>query len=324
MDWQAQEPGLKELVAEIAHLFRRGRRRIVLVAVLTLAVTAVVVSRVRSEGKIFHAHASVRVTEVTSIDGSRASWSTRNLYVRIEEIAFSKPNMRRVMRQFGHRQTDDFRSTFDVEVVQNPGVALVEDSKKRPRSAYVLITSTTRDQESADATAQVVAHLVIDVSGSERRVALQRDLRTKELALAQARSDLAEAIRETHAGVLARRTLLPLRVRTEVAGLRSSVSTLEGQVGSLRLRVAAEGSGWGLDTELLQLRPESDPLPLAWRAAGAGAGAFLVGLPILLLLVGLFDTRVYFEEDVRRLGLLPLARLRMIKRLPAPPPGRSG
>jgi hypothetical protein len=291
---------------------------------LTLALTALVVFRVRSGGQIHQAQASVRVTEVTSLDGTRAGWSMRNLYLRLEEIAFSKTNLRPIIGQFGYRQVDAFRNTFNVEVVQNPGAGLVEDSKLRPRSAYVLITATAADQKAAHATAQAVARLVIDVSGRERRLALERDLRHKELALAQARAALTEATREIHAVDPARRTLLPIRVRTDVAGLRSTVSTLETHRESLRLRVAAEGSGWGLDTELLQLRPEPEPLPLARRMAIAGVASVLVSLPIVLLLVGLFDPRVYFEQDVRRLGLQPVARLRTIRRLPDPARSRPG
>jgi hypothetical protein len=209
---------------------------------------------------------------------------------------------------------ESFREDIEVDVYRNFFVE-ERDSHGPPRSARIVVRYQDTDPKVATAVTHALGRLIVQHESTIRRA-------QAEQALARA-SHLVTKARQKLYGIqqdIMSRQLGPdpdRKAWVEIVNMRRFATTLERMVetaerrkGALELGERFENKSLGLSFEIV----DEGAVP---RSAMVDTPALIrltlfmwaAMLPLMLLIVGVFDRKIRNLEDVRRLGFRPLGKL---------------
>jgi hypothetical protein len=268
----------------------------------------------------------VRVTEVIQFQLPRSSWTDRELRSYITDVAFTNQVLRGIYDRFlrtGDRKGDPIRAVeklrgdLDVQVVRNRIVVQME-GKTGPRSAYVVLRYAAPSAAQALGVLQGLVDPIIRTSAQRRRTEAAQEIRRAALGLEESRKLLAELNQQaydTSGRPLAGGRLSPVRMTAlseALAEARRRVDRFAADKEAAERREREEKTRPGINFEIADQELRA-PLPLAPLLLVVALVVFILSVPLSALLVGAFDPFVGSVEDVRRLGLPSLGRLRHVR-----------
>ena len=323
--WTAREPGYFDLRNEVARLAARARRRrgLVLLGAL-LAAAAAVLFTLRSP-RNHRARISVRVTEVVEFHLPRSSWTDRELRSYITDIAFTNQVLRQVYEQHLRpldpkgdplRAVERLRDQLEVQVVRNRVVVQME-GRTGPRSAHVVLGFAAPSAATASGVLRALAEPIMKTSAQRRRGEAALEVRRATLGLEQSRKLLADLNKQAvdRAGApIAGTDISPVRLTAlndAIAEAQRRVERFAADKDAAERLERSEKARPGIDFVLAEESVQA-PLPLAPLLLTVGIAVFLLALPLSVLVVGAFDPFVGSLEDIRRLGIPTLGRLRHV------------
>jgi hypothetical protein len=196
------------------------------------------------------------------------------------------------------RAVEAFRRDLDVDVYQNYFVEQRSENEA-PRSARVAVSYRSSDRDTALAVTRDLGALVVIRMTAEREAQAQRasesakaGAATLEQVLVTRLAQISQKQRE-----LAAQTAPDPSVQVELVSLLGSVPALERQVDAAGRRAATLDLGADLEARGIGLRfdiAEDAAAPLFDRRSRLRllgvVGSFVLGLPLVLLTVGAFNT----------------------------------
>lgn len=328
--WSAREPGLVSLLAHAARLFRRARRRPVLVMGVSLVAAAAVGAYLKVTPQWHHATVILRASEPTLVDLGRRGWTNRELRDEVTNLVFSDENLLAAFRKAtgedkplnAREVAADVLDWTTVEVRQNHALALLTPEERMP-SAHVAITVRC-PWPIALPLARALAATIIESRGSVRRADLRALLLVERARLDEALTE-AEVLEGRVKTLTVKATLdspILRAVLKDLREIRANVSYWRTAVAARERELNGAGGASALDFAVADERYRQ-PMPRNVRSLVASAAALFGGLPIWVLVIGAFDRRVYYPEDLRHLGLVPLGHIRHAGSLP-PIPEKPG
>jgi hypothetical protein len=324
--WSESEPGYFVLRSEVSRLAARARGRKLVVLVMSLGAAAVAALMTLQSPRNYEAQVSIRVTEVVEFRMPRSNWTDLELRSFITDVAFTTRVLRAVYdRHFKHkdpggnpqRGVERLRDSLDVTVARNRIVAQLEEGKPTPKSAYVVLRFSDPTAETAQGVLEMLQKPIIEISSSRRRKEAADDIQRATLLLEEARKTLAALNKQALA--LASRPLRgtdisPVRLMEltdSIAETQRMVARLEQEKVDAERRARQEKARPGINFAVAS-EDMQEPLPLAPLLSVVTILAFFLSLPISVLVVGAFDPFLQSLEDIRRLGIPALGRLRNI------------
>jgi hypothetical protein len=325
--WTESEPGYFVLRNEVGRLAARARGRKGVVVVMSLGVAAVAALMTLQSPRNYDAQISIRVTEVVEFRMPRSNWTDLELRSFVTDVAFTNQVLRGVYDRYfkgkdpsgnAQRGVERLRDGLDVTVARNRIVAQMEEGKPTPKSAYVVLRFSDPDGETAQGVLQMLQRPIIDISSSRRRKEAAEDIQRATYALDESRKYLAAL--NTRAMAIASRPLRgtdisPVRLlelTDSIAETQRQVARLEQEKADAERRGRQEKARPGINFSVASEDLE-EPLPLVPLLSVVTALAFFLSLPISVLVVGAFDPFLQGLDDIRRLGIPALGRLRNIE-----------
>ncbi len=320
--WEEREPDLRGVFDEIGRLFRRARRRKLLVVLVTLALVALVGVREGRKQRTYPGRVVLTATEgERAVDGAAhtnakladyvwyAVLTDRSILPLMQKYEF-RPDL--FAKKNDRMAYDAFRDDLDVDIYKNE-FAQPRFPGGPPRSARIAISMRMQDPDVALALARDLGEIVIkrDAENRRERIDVEQKLATDtasladtdlgrlQRGLAQARSDLEVALPEERGALF-----------VKVEDLERAVIRAQAEQRDAEARKHALESEKRADKESLTLRFEFADLGAPERRidpwlslARTLALTFLGLLPLVAMGVGAFDRRVYDDRDVARAGL---------------------
>ena len=324
-DWTDDEPGLRSAAVELGRMRRRAFARPLRTVGLALLVALAAAGVRARKHRVYRSRVVLRATE-GDLDAATAPRPNKRLRQYVLDVAFSNARLSQVIHDFElyprERARDPslaleaMRDDVDVEVWRNYFVE-IRQLDDAGRSARVAVSYQHRDPQLALDVVRRLGALIVEQEEAERVKLADEAVHRVAAAVTATRDDLARRRATLFAKELAlARAPAPL-ARVELDDLRKSVEPLETRLrelererASLDLRAAMERHQLGLRFEIV------DPGQAARLGLSKprelvliGALVFLLALPLAVLFVGAFDSRVWDADDVRRLGLAPLGEL---------------
>jgi hypothetical protein len=339
VEWPDTEPGFRELVDELARLFRRARRRPVLVILLTLALTGLMVLRSAGKQISYGAKVKLLVTESEVEANSRETRSGSRIYTSdklrdfVANAAFTDGKVLETFKKLGYRTRDiennprlvlqSFREDVEIDINRNH---FLEEPMGSPRTANISIGYRLPDPEMALRLVRALGDLVVERDAEYRKDAYEaaRTIAGHELKIVRERIDKADAQRAE-----AKAKMDMARLRVQKSEHRYRVKQMEDQLLALNYELVAARDRYNE----LRMMDNAGAMGLRferidWGAAEAvvnkkialvrfGIMILLMSFPFVAMAVGGFDRRVYDPGDVRRLGLTPLGTVRAPRAQPS-------
>jgi hypothetical protein len=324
--WTDREPGYFDLRKEVARLWSRARqrRKWVLLGAGALALLATLFTwRLPHKAQ---AHVSIRVTEVVDFRLPRSSWTDRELRSYVTDVAYTNQVLRGIYDRYlrGQDRKKDpgravelLREQLEVQVVRNRIFTQME-GKTGPRSAHVLLKFAAPTTEQAVGVLQALVEPIIRTSAQRRRSEAAQEIQRASLSLVEAQRLLAELNHQAFANA-----------GTPVRGARTSpvrLTALNEAIAEAQRRVER----FATDKDRAERRERSEkarpginffiaeqgvrqPWPRGTVVGGVALVVFLLSLPLAALVIGAFDPFIGSLEDIRRLGVPTLGRLRHVR-----------
>ncbi|MFO0550468.1 MAG: hypothetical protein U0271_18885 [Polyangiaceae bacterium] len=327
--WEEREPDVVGMLAEARRLLSRARQRWILWLALAVALSAVIGVREYRKQRNYPASVVLSITEGERADDGIAHANSR-LQDYVWYAVFTDHALMDLMTKYDFRPDlltqnprlalEQFRDRIDLAIYKNEFTAPRYPGSP-PRSARLAIEFRHPDPDTALAIARDLGDLVVNRDAENRRARIDAQQRIA-----------ADTVRYAEADVnrLSRRQ-------------ESIESDLEFATGDefAKLVVARQGNRKGMEEALARLKDASDKKQrldfrkssdeeslelmydrVEWGAPAlevnvltstlkAALGAFFAILPLLGLVIGAFDSRVYDEDDVGRLGLRTLGVVRL-------------
>jgi hypothetical protein len=325
--WIDSEPGLLVVGRQVGLLYRRAAQRPFLTIGLTLLLTSALLGVLAFKKRTFAPEVVLRAIESDAVLGA-VPRAKKRLRDHVRDAVFSNQHLAEVMDKYGlypslarnnpQAALETFKDDIDVEVYRN---YFVEErvANSAPRSARIAISYRSSDRRLALDVARDLAQLVADNETKSRAAQFTAAAERAGVEVARARSALLEARGSLEQKMLLSRAQPTAQANVEIMNLQRSLPALERRVDDAEARQA------GLE---LQASMESEQLGLRFELADAGAipesavlhlkqyvlfglFAFAFGLPLVGLAVGAFDRRVRYIEDLDRLGVKRLGKLRI-------------
>jgi hypothetical protein len=313
---------------ELARLRRRAIARPFRTLFVALAVAGSTVAVRAQKQRAQHARVVLRVTE-EDLDAATAPRLKHNLRDYVLTAAFTNARLIALMQKYDlytRRLAADpagalesIREDIEVEVYRN--YFIEERTGDDPgRSARIAISFTAKDASVALEVARRLGDIVVEQETAERQQAAREALEDATKAVQAAEGDLL-LMRET----LTRKEVeLVLATGTRAAALRIEAEALikqreeldtrlrqaEQAKVALALRADIEGGRLGLKFEVVDAgQTQRSRFSYRVELAATGIFAFFLILPLAIIAVGAFDSRVYDVDDVRRLGIVALGHI---------------
>jgi hypothetical protein len=244
-----------------------------------------------------------------------------------EQVVFARSRLLEIIRarqlyaslyaRDPQRAVEQMREDLTVTIVGNYFLEYRRQNEG-PRSVRVIIEYVSPDPDEASAVVRDLSQLfATTLAGDSHEVVVEA------LALAQQATQTLRERLQRH-----ERELRVSQSRVAVSGtdpiadveIRRLQRAITADLDELavfatresELRLAREaGAPWALTCHIgdVYVPPRVDR---SWRKyAALGVFALLAGLPLCAMAVGAFDRRVYDGDDVRRLGLEPIAYVRL-------------
>jgi hypothetical protein len=329
-----REEGFRRMVSELRRLRRRALARPILVGFLAVLATTGAVVRQALHKQSYEASVSFRVVErLEAFPGKDVQPRTRRrLREYVYEAIFTRQRCRELVEKYDlypawtaidvSRGVDLLRNTIDIKVSQN---YFLRESwgDTTPRSARIRISYEYTDVDVAAAVVEDLGLLVQTHEAAVRREIARLAAREAELIdrrtnqrIDALRRKLARAQLELREAGNHRRAVL----QVEIAKTREALERSSLQLESLRRERSFTELQAGLEKNQLLLSfyktdENRSPPPRIQRSTRliiVAVIVFFLFLPICGIAVAAFDPVVYTAEDLNRLGLRPLARLRAI------------
>jgi len=318
--WLRREPGVGELRVELRRLARRALRRPLLVVGIALAMSLVMVKRRADKPEVWYAEVSFRISE-----GVRANTTprpTKEIREYVESVVLSSRNLEAIMRRHGldlealdedaADATAEFKSNFEVWVKRNYFLEDWQDHKSArltlvfwggsseevravlADAADVLVAEETRRR--GDFVAAALAENM-DVGRVEREQLQRRERRISEIEVALAGNPSPSL------AVVLRRELIASQATMSDAHIR--LAAVEKSYTDLRVALLLEANQLAVRFEKIDESVTQDVASATLLSLiKLGLVVFLALLPLVVISVGAFDSRIYDLEDVRRLGMV--------------------
>ncbi|HTJ83373.1 MAG TPA: hypothetical protein VL400_16755 [Polyangiaceae bacterium] len=329
--WEDREPDLRGVVDEVRRLFRRAKRRKLLVLALTLLAVALVGVREARKQRTYPARVILSATEGDeAVNGAAhtnaklsdylwyAVFTDRQLVVMAKKHGF-RPDLQAKNERM---LIDAFRDDLDVDVYKN------EFREPRypggpPRSARIAVSMRMPDPNDALAITRDLGDLVIqrDAANRKERYDVEQKLANEVARLAE--DDVARQQRDL-ASARAQLEIVDPRARgpiyVEIADLERQVVRAQTELKNaqeakrkLDLQKAADKESLTLKFDRVDWGAAPTPTAVWLLMVRTLLLSFLGLFPLVAMGVGAFDRRVYDDRDVGRAGLLPLGVVRRMR-----------
>jgi hypothetical protein len=324
--WTDREPGYFALRSEVARLWNRARRRrkwMLLGAGAAALVAALFTWRLPHK---VQALVAIRVTEVVDFRLPRSTWTDRELRSYITDVAFTNEVLRGIYDRYlrdqdrkrdASRAVELLREQLDVQVVRNRIVVQME-GKTGPRSAHVVLRFAAPTTEKAVGVLQALVDPIIRTSAQRRRSEAAQEIRRASLGLEEAQKLLVDlnqqAVANAGSPVRGARTS-PVRLTAlneAIAEAQRRVERFAADKEAAERRQRSEAARPGINFHIAE-QSVREPLPKGAVVGGVALLVFLLSLPLAALVVGAFDPFIGSVEDIRRLGVPALGRLRHVR-----------
>ena len=315
-EWYRREPGLENAWNETRRLMRRARAYPIRSAVVAALLGLVVAQRTLREKPVV-AFAVLKVEEVgLTVDDQ--PMPSGNLRSYIADISLSSDRLWAVIQELGmypglgrDEAVLELRMAMDIAVFRNYFLTYKYGDDDF-RSARIRLEYPSYDAERAADVVVALARTIIDFEFERRRDAMAVMEMLSARAVNRARRQLVERTERLasrihdvqHAGGA---DTAQARIEIEqlvslVAADKLRLDNAETRYNEVALLSSAEHSALGLRFEIIDILRPSPPPPRGRVAAIAGVMAFLLALPLCGFAFAAFDTRVYEEDDLLRLG----------------------
>jgi hypothetical protein len=325
-DWFEDEQPLHRAMYDVLdRLRRRAASRWWLVAIATVLLTTVVVRKVALKPRLHRARVILAVSEGDLNQGFNPT-PLDELRAYIENVLLSTERLKQFLEQRhlltdeladgGDAAIEEFRDQFSVSVWRN--YFQYTWSYDERRSARVAIAFTSTDAGYAYEMARALGHAVADAE-AERRDQAARSLATQAKEISASARKRVDAIARDQADLLAQlaaaerdhnhdqvAVLRPRAAQLSVEWQRATEAWKYVETGTDfdELQAAVNTAGLALEIEIVdERRPAIDHgtrLPAILLVAVV---ALLLIMPICVIVIGAFDTRVHDGDDVRRQAL---------------------
>lgn len=304
--WIGEERPLSDAFRQTLRFVRAGVKAPLWFGLGTLGLAAALALGATLHTRSYSPRVVLRVIEADRDPGSMPELKRRLAeYVR-EGVFTSEPLLDLIRRYhlypklaaYPQRAVEAFRRDLEVEVYQNYFVEQ-RTEHEAPRSARVAVSYRSTDRDTALAVTRDLGALVVVRMTAEREAqaksasevaklgaeTLERALLSRLATIAEKQRQLGDA----HAP--------DPGTQVELVSLLGSVPALELQVDAAERRAATLGLGADLEARGIGLRfdvAEDADAPLFDRSSRLRllgmAGSFVLGLPLVLLTVGAFNT----------------------------------
>jgi hypothetical protein len=320
-----REPGVCVFGRQVSRTLRRGLGRPIKSTFLTLLLVCAVIGLVVLKEQRIAPRYVLRATEADR-DTHTAPRPKRHLREHVMNAVFTSSRLLELMernhlypglrKQNPQAALESFREDIDIDVYRN---YFLEDRHTfgPPRSARIMVRYFSADPKVATAVTGELARMIVEHEAMMRRSQAQQAAATASNLVVKARERLYSI----------QRTLVERELEVdvdrvnwvEVAALRRWAKSMEILVESAERRKAAldigavvEARNFGLTFEVVDegAVPRSafiEPADLI----RIGSITFLFAFPLLLLLVGSFDSTVRTLQDIERIGFVPLGKLNL-------------
>jgi hypothetical protein len=318
--WLRREPGFFEWRIELMRLYRRARRRKLATLLLALGIAGAVVTMRVLKNQAYAASVTFRVSEGDQSLSAAAPPPTRELREYVSSIALSGTKIADVMRRHSvsvSRLDKDpvtavalFREDMLIEVSRNYFIEEWQTNK----SARLTITFTSDDAARARAIVNDLAQLVVDDETRRRQETVKAAAATAEGQLAGARrehDELAQRLAQVEVKAAQARAAEAQILKVEAQTLRARLGPARDRLaqaemvrGDLAMALVAEANQLAVRFERVDESVEAitrAPTPI--YLVLLGVLIFVLALPIAIMTIGAFDSRVYDLDDLARLGL---------------------
>ena len=328
--WVRREPGFLELRIELMRMYRRARRRpLITILVALLCAGAVCAQRSRKK-QSFAASVTFRVSEVQHGTQVVQPRPTKELKEYVQSVAMRSSRLIELMKQLGLYKglvdddpvtaVDFFRSDIGVEVYRNYFVEEWSTNK----SARLVVTYFAGTAEEAALVVTALADLIVQEEQRRREsTASAAASGARELAqLARADVDKRQAeIARLENAIPGAPFVKSAAMKIELQGLRKSLGpaterlmSAHAKLADLELALVLEMHDLGVRFDKVDDRVEvvsrhATPVGLVML----GGLIFVLSLPLAVMFVGAFDSRVYDLDDVNRLGLFGVGHVPSFK-----------
>jgi hypothetical protein len=324
LSWIDREPGYFALRSEVARLAARARRHKGAVFLWALGAAALATLFAFRSPRRFTAQISVRVTEIVEFNLPRSQWTDRELRSYVTDVAFTNQVLLKVYQQHlkdiynspnNDKAITRLRDDLDVQVVRNR-VAIEQQGVTGPRSAHVVMRFGAPTAETAMAVLKSLATPIMETSAKRRRDEAAQEIRRATLTLEYAlryqddlRKQAMEAAGQQLRGTEGANAVKLLALNDAIGDGQRNIARLQAEKDVAERRQRSEKSRPGINFAIAQESIEA-PLPLIPLLTVVAVLSFLFCLPLAGLVVGTFLPYIESLEDVRRLGIPTLGRLR--------------
>lgn len=337
VDWTDAEPSLADVAREVSRLKRRALARKWLTLAITVAVTALLVVREVRKPKTYPATIVLAVTE-RIVDETVVPETTAKFRDYLSNAIFTDRRLMEIMQKHKLRSEanlksqpqvalESFREDLEIEVYRN--TFLEYQPGDELREARIRLVYHFRDPEIALTVVRELGHMVILHEAEARRAQIEVARIHSDVAVEQAQAEvtaLERAIAEKQIELA--RSVTPGVTRHELLTLQRSLTSARSQLDTTRKERATlelvgshETEAGGLQFEVADWGRAADPMPMAKLATILALIVFFALLPLVGIGVGALDPRVYDAEDVERLGLTALGKVRCAPLPTRAPPG---
>lgn len=329
-DWAEIEAAQPGPWAELRRLIRRARRRWLLTLLLGLGATAAVLVVAARRPHYYESRIAFRVSE-GAIDTDSAPRTNGRLRDYVAEVVFSNQRLLEVIKQHDlypelmardpSLALESMREDVEVEVWRNE-FAAVHTADDPARSARLAVVFHGRNAEQVYAVVRQLGRLIIEHEQSSRlqqaeaalRLADDQAMQARELLMKRKRELVETAIARQRAATPSQALLRLMQERDLEKSLPRAelmLSKADRRREKAYLRLQLEKRALGLRFELTDAgRVEPEGMSKRLWLLIVGVVMFLAALPVCIIAVGAFDTRVYDLADVRRLGMETLGAVR--------------
>jgi hypothetical protein len=322
MDWEEEERAQPGPWRELARLGARAARRWALTLALALGVSAAVAAIVAHVPSAYQSRVVFRISE-GAIDAESQLHTNGRLREYVSSVVFSTTRLKQVIAAEGlypsvwkrdpNLAVEQMRDDLEVEVWRNY-FGEARSPSDPARSAWLAVRYSGRDRERVFAVVQHLAMLIRDHEANRRMEVAEAGLFIAEEEARSAHALFARRKREIVEKELERKTTLVaalgLKLLVQQRDLEQALPRIELTVQKADkarerayLRLQLERRALGMRWELVDPgRVEPKGLSLKLRMTLGTLLLFFLSLPLAVIVVGAFDSRIYNADDVLRLG----------------------
>lgn len=329
-DWVEVERLQPGVWRELIRLRRRAFSRWPRTVGLTLALTALVLLFAGTRPRAYASRVAFRVTE-GGADSAAGPSTNGKLREYVQQVVFSNQRLQAVIKEHGlypslamrdiSLAVESMRDDIEVEVWRNYFGA-PRSADDPTRSARIAITfHAVKAQVAYDVTREL-GKLITEHERGSRLQQAEAALRQADAEADSARELLAHRKRD-----LVEKELQREAARTPAEGLLRMVEIRNLEKAIPRANRLADAAERKRQQAYMRLQLEKHALGLRWEMIDPGRiepqgmsralqltilaiVLVLLTLPLCVVAVGAFDSRVYDLDDLRRLGLIPVGAVR--------------